>query len=135
MTDSKEIATRLNGELESIFRNSDKSDEINQYLKNHIRFALIRRYVKWALLIIILVAVLSSSIFYIPSLNWNVSAIGRLTLIQFILPYFNWQYLYNSRCLITYPLEKNTDNLNYDDFDDLRHDECVICENQGNLNS
>lgn len=134
MTKPEEVATRLNCELEVIFENSNTSAEINEHLKKYIRFAFIRRYVKWAIFMIIFIAVLSSSICYIPSLNWNASAIGRLTLIQFILPFFNWQYLYNSRCLIAYPLEKRIDKVNIVEFDDLRHDECVVCENLGNLN-
>lgn len=133
MCDLKRVSKRLNNDLGVILNHFETIDEVNQYLKKYLRFVLIGRYVKWTFLLFIFVAVLCSTIYYSPTVNWNVSAIGRLSLIKLILPYFNWQYLYNSRCLVSYPFEARIGAENYDNYGQIRDAECDVCENLGKL--
>lgn len=131
---SKESIATLNKQFESIFVHSNEIDETIKYLKSHFRRLFIRRCVQFLIFLGIL-ALIYSLVCYIPILNWNASAIGRLALIKIILPAYNWQYLYNSRCLIEMsPTQQmmRADNQEqpYGEFDD---EECTVCESLGNL--
>ncbi|XP_031634291.1 uncharacterized protein LOC116347716 [Contarinia nasturtii] len=129
MSDLKKLTAELDCELESILTNSDGSDEVTIYLRNYLRYSLLRRYLKWLLCISIVIAILCASIYYIPFLNWNASAIGRLALIKLVLPYYDWQHLYRSRCLIEQAKE---DKFTYKDeakgYYEFNKDKCAICE-------
>lgn len=131
MSDLSKLSVELNSELESILASSTDNDEVIQYLNSHIRYRLLRRYLAWLGIITATVAILSASIYYIPALNWNASAIGRLVLINCVLPYYNWKPLYNSRCLIERSQEGEQIGKAYTEF---TTDDCAVCENLGNLN-
>lgn len=132
MSNLKKLTAELNSELEAILITPDGSDEVVKYLKKHLRYSLFRRYLKWLIYTSIVISILCASIYYIPLLNWNASAIGRLALIKLVLPYYDWQYLYRSRCLIEKAKE---DKFSYKDenkaYDVFNKDECGICENLG----
>lgn len=138
MSDLNKLSVELNSELELILNHSDGNDEIAKYLKNYLRKLVFWRYAKWLLIITVFVAILSASIYYIDVLNWNASAIGRLALIKWILPYYNWKPLYNSRCFIENGIietkqfeEKQTESVGFKGENDFNKDDCAVCENLG----
>lgn len=132
MSDFEKLSSELNSELEAILSESDGSDEVKKYLKTYVRLSIFRRYIKWLIFISTAISIVCASIYYIPILNWNASAIGRLALIKLVLPYYDWQYLYKSRCLV----EKSRDEVStfddeFKDYDEFDRDECAVCENLG----
>ncbi|XP_055299919.1 uncharacterized protein LOC129567275 [Sitodiplosis mosellana] len=130
MSDLEKLSTVLNSELEVILSNSDGSDEVKKYLKTYVRFSLLRRYIKCMIFVLIAIATVCASIYYIPILNWNASAIGRLVLIKHVLPYYDWQHLYKSRCLVEkFGDGKTTSTEEYNDYGELNRDDCAVCEN------
>lgn len=134
MSDLEKLSTVLNSELETILSNPDGSEETEKYLKNYFRFSLLRRIVKWTIILTIVFGMVCASIYYVPFLNWNASAIGRLVMIKLVLPYYDWQYLYKTRCLLEKD-ESSTSTVQYKDYSDFNKDECAVCENLGNRNS
>lgn len=133
MSDLKQLSTDLNSELELLLNNSQQTDAVIQCLRDYFRYSLLRHWIKRTLCCVVIVGVLCSSIYYIPLLNWNASAIGRLALIKLVLPFYHWQYLYNSRCLIkTIPLEEPTVSVSDGNYGGFRDDDCAVCENLGN---
>lgn len=127
-----ELSTDLNNELEALLSTSNATDEVMRYLREYLRYSFFRRCIKWFVLLSLVIVILCLSIYYIPIVNWNASAIGRLTLIKLILPFYDWKYLYNSRCFIElYPLKKPTTTNFYEDDDETNIDECTICESLG----
>lgn len=132
MSDLQELSAVLNSELEMILSDPNTSDEVKNYLKNYSRRSLLRIYLKWIIFITILITIAWASIYYIPILNWNASAIGRLALIKLVLPYYDWQHLYKSRCLVEKPRDgilKPKDE--YKGYNEFGRDECAVCENLG----
>lgn len=134
MSNSKESIATLNKQFESIFVHSNEIDETIKYLISYFRRLFIRRCVQ-LLIFLGFLASIYPLVYYIPILNWNASAIGRLALINLILPAYNWQHLYNSRCLIEIsPTQRmiSADNQEetYVAFDG---EECTVCESLGNL--
>lgn len=134
MSDIKQLSAVLNSELDVVLSNLDGSDETRKYLKNYFRYLVLRRCVKWIVVISIVISVVSASIYYIPFLNWNASAIGRLVLIKLVLPYYDWQYLYKSRCLVEKSVDvTTTSDGGYTDDGGFNSAECAVCENLGNI--
>lgn len=132
MPDLEKLTSELNSEMEVILSESDGSDEVKKYLKTYVRLSTFRRYIKWIVSISIAITIVCASIYYIPILNWNASAIGRLVLIKLVLPYYDWQYLYKSRCLVEkFRNEVSTTNEEFKDYDEFNRDECSVCENLG----
>lgn len=104
-------------------------DEVMKHFKIICCFLFKHRCIKW----LIFITILCSSIYYIPILNWNASAVGRLVLIKWILPYYNWQHLYNARCLVDkFEAEQSVENGANNDYGGSDRDECEICESLGN---
>lgn len=134
MSKCKESISSLNKRLESILLHSNTTDETIKYLNSFFRLLFIRRCAQFVIFLGCL-ASLFSLVYYFSILNWNVSAIGRLALIKLILPAYNWQYLYNSRCLIEMPstqqmIKADNEEEPYVEFND---EECTVCESLGNL--
>lgn len=132
---SKTTLSSINTELEAILSvvEENSSGNLKTIVKRWILRKLIRSYIKWTLL----VATLCFAVYFVPFLNWNASAIGRLVLIEFVLPFYKWEYLYNADCLINgwskeiYLDEKrNTGNNDYNS-NQSNQESCAICENLG----
>lgn len=133
MSDSNELSENLNNELNIIFNSSRKTDESVQYLCYYLRFLFLRKCIKRFIFPMTIIGLLCTSIYYIPIVNWNASAVGRLALIKLVLPLYHWQYLYNKRCFIEIPsMEKQTFAAN-DEIHNFTDDECAVCENLGNF--
>lgn len=117
---------KLKEELDQILRTSV---EAVRYVKSYFRRRMIIECLKWWIIIISI----CSAVYYIDMLNWHASAIGRLVMINWILPIWDWRYLYNSRCLISAsqsPIESiATAGIgNYVGDGSL---DCNVCENIG----
>lgn len=124
----------LNKEFAVIFANSNDSVEATKFLKYHVRQSLIWRAIQILIMIGLCAVVIFLSVYYIPILNWNSSAIGRLALIKIILPFYNWQYLYDSRCLIEKETEKTTMEINeYEKYVEFHDEGCAVCESLGKI--
>lgn len=133
MSDLQELSAVLNSELEVLLSESDASDEVKNYLKNYSRRLLLRNFFKWFILILIFITIGWALIYYIPILNWNASAIGRLALIKLVLPYYDWQHFYKSRCLVEKPRDETSKPKDeYKGYSEFGRDECAVCENLGN---
>lgn len=135
MSNLKEPIATLNKQFESIFSNSNEIDETVKYLKTYFQRIFIRRCIRLLIFLVILISIYLL-IYYIPNLNWNASAIGRLALVKLILPAYNWQYLYNSRCLIEMPMSTPSEIIRGDDQQEstyvgLSDEECTVCESLG----
>lgn len=132
MLNMEKQSSALNSELEAILSKPDLNDEVKKYLKSYFRYSVLRRYVKWIVGILFITSIVCASIYYIPILNWNASAVGRLVLIKLVLPYYDWQYLYKSRCLVEHFKDGKSTAKGYKDYDVFSGDECAVCENLGN---
>ncbi|XP_058060574.1 uncharacterized protein LOC131211203 [Anopheles bellator] len=69
-------------------------------------------------------------IYYVPTVNWHVTAVGRLLMIE-LLPFWDWTPLYRSKCIIT----KATADPAPTKVEPLRllSDDCVVCENLASI--
>lgn len=120
---SEETVQSWNKELEIIL--SGDSETV-KCLRNHFRRLFLWKCVKW----LALMATICSAFYYIPVLNWNVAALGRLGLIKFVLPFYNWESWSSARCLIDSIRSPIVAVHNEDyDYNNLARDECAICEN------
>uniref|UniRef100_A0A182MRB3 Uncharacterized protein n=1 Tax=Anopheles culicifacies TaxID=139723 RepID=A0A182MRB3_9DIPT len=63
---------------------------------------------------------------YVPSVNWHVTAIGRLLMIE-MLPYWDWTPLYRGKCLIAKARE-TTAGKQFEPTVSFP-DDCVVCRN------
>lgn len=123
MNDS--VISTLNTELEAILQKNDI--EVERLLCNYVRRVYFRRIGKWFLIALAFVC----AIYWVPTLNWNATAIARLALIKLVLPFYNWENWANARCLIkadksstVHALDEHTIDLN-----SITSDECSVCEN------
>lgn len=132
MSNSQESIAILNKQFEDILAPSNGTDEAAKFVKNYIQRSWIWRCVQILIFVALFTIVAGLLVYYVPILNWNASAVGRLALIKLILPAYNWQHLYNSRCLMEIStgehVEKQQENI-----DEFRDDYCTVCENLGNI--
>lgn len=132
MSKLKESMAILNKEFEVIFSHSNETNEAVKYLKKYFQQSFIWRCIRFLIIFGLFAGVISLMVYYIPTLNWNASAIGRLALIKLILPLYNWKYLYNSRCLIEAYPEKWTQKIdNHENYGEFEDEECTVCESLG----
>lgn len=119
-------AEKLNEELDEILRTSD---EAVRYVKSYLRRKMIIKCLKWWIAIISI----CSAVYYIDTLNWHASAIGRLVMIKWILPIWDWRYLYNSECLISasQPPIEPIEPIITAEAGSYAADSCAVCENIG----
>lgn len=118
---------KLKEELDEILRTSD---EAVRYVKSYFRRRMIIKCLKWWIVIISI----CSAVYYVDILNWHASAIGRLVMINWILPIWDWRYLYNSRCLISAsqsPIEPNIATTGIGNYVADGSPDCAVCENIG----
>lgn len=82
---------------------------------------------KWWLLL----AVLMLAIYYVPILNWNASAVGRLVMVQ-VLPFWDWRPLHNEKCLVKPFFSSKVESRSESRFENSPFfEECAVCENIG----
>lgn len=96
-----------------------------------LRWHLFRRKwikrLKWCLLLV----VLSLAIYYVPILNWNASAVGRLVMVQ-VLPFWDWRPLHNEKCLVKSFFSSKVESRSESRFENSPFfEECAVCENIG----
>lgn len=119
-----------------IFFNSLKkqqfsTEEIQQICKPLRNYFLLEKIKKWCI-----IAISLGLIYFLctrcDSLNWFLSAVGRLLLIQ-LLPYWNWPELYNAKCLIDKPVEvkENLKPLPKLGRYETEKENCLLCETLG----
>lgn len=124
MNDS--VISSLNAELESIVQKNDV--EVEKYLRNYVRRVNYRRFAKYFFVVL----VLFGGIYWVPLLNWNASAIGRLALIKVVRPFYNWEVWTDARCLIDLSetsAERESEEHNTIDSNYIGSEECFTCEN------
>lgn len=117
---------KLKKELDEILKTND---EAVRYVKNYFRRRMIYNYLKWWIIIILI----CSAVYYIDMLNWHASAIGRLVMINWILPIWDWRYLYHSKCLISAsqsPIEPIA-KAGIENYVTDGSPDCGVCENIG----
>lgn len=87
---------------------------INTIKRNSIAYYL--RY----LIILLLIIIIFYYLTYFEFVSWNLSAIGRIVLIQ-LLPYWDWRHLKNDQCFLDNFIKPKIEN------SELSFD-CVFCE-------
>ncbi|XP_053691355.1 uncharacterized protein LOC128739878 [Sabethes cyaneus] len=93
-----------------------------------LRWHLFRNYWIKRIKIIVLVIITSIAIYYIPVLNWNASAVGKLAMIQ-ILPYWDWRSHYKDRCLVkNLPWQRTHEDGKLFRTMNLLAEDCNVCE-------
>lgn len=124
---------QLNSEFETLFSSSKTENgaantEAIEFLRQHLQRTFIWRILKWCFVILII----STAVYYIPILNWNTSAIGRLLLINLVKPVWNWEQLTNAQCLIDLPVRDGLTDLQPSSSEVFEGD-CVVCETLGDF--
>uniref|UniRef100_A0A8W7N6D2 Uncharacterized protein n=1 Tax=Anopheles atroparvus TaxID=41427 RepID=A0A8W7N6D2_ANOAO len=91
-----------------------------------VRWRLWRKIVLRWFTGIVIVLVVCMGIYYVPTVNWHVTAVGRLVMIE-LLPYWNWTPLYRAKCLIA----KSSETVLPGKYEILPSfpDDCVVCQN------
>lgn len=118
----QQMDIELKALLQSCKENNMSNEEIQklfQPLIKPINKAIFIKRIKQILLVIFLITILYG-LTYIESVSWHLSAIGRIAMIK-ILPFWDWRYLKNEKCLITNPLR------NYQ-MEDIKNIDCSFCE-------
>lgn len=135
MCNLKESNANLSEKFETLLSHLNGTDEAIKYLKSYFLRLLIWKCVRFVFLLGSIATAIYLSVNYIPTLNWNSSAIGRLALIKLLLPVYNWQYLYNSRCLIEMSATQQVIRADEQEYygDDSEDEKCTVCENLGNF--
>lgn len=125
MTDS--VISALNKELDALLQKNDV--EAEKLFRDYVRRQYFRRFFKWFLVVLAILC----AIYWVPTLNWNAAAIGRLVLIKLVRPFYNWEKWADARCLIewshTSEMHETDENSNEPNLFSL--DECSTCENLG----
>ncbi|XP_053671446.1 uncharacterized protein LOC128721692 [Anopheles nili] len=94
-------------------------------------FAPIRKriWLKWIskwLSVAVCFAALCLAVYYVPSINWHATAVGRLIMIE-LLPYWDWTPLYRGKCLISKSKETSSSKKYEASFS--FPDDCMVCQN------
>lgn len=125
-SDMKEsVLSNLNTELDAILQKNDIIAE--QFIRNYVRREYFRRFYKWFIVAIAFVC----AIYWVPTLNWNATAVGRLALIKVVRPFYNWENLDNERCLIGSSESLAVTDEPSIDANSISLEECSTCENLG----
>uniref|UniRef100_A0A182UWR1 Uncharacterized protein n=1 Tax=Anopheles merus TaxID=30066 RepID=A0A182UWR1_ANOME len=84
-----------------------------------------KRCIRWLSGAVCLAAIVLV-VYYIPWVNWQVTAVGRLIMIE-LLPYWDWTPLYRGKCLIAKAKETDAPK-KYAPITSFPED-CVVCRN------
>lgn len=132
MSKEEQILEQLNKELNEFYKSCKEakmSDEDIRKIVDPLLFPRPKISGKFYIKMFLTGCVLGISIYYavtsIESLSWHAAAIGRLAM-KAILPYWDWQYLKNEKCLIPNMLKTGT-NVE-PDFP------CALCETIEQIN-
>lgn len=116
-------------EVEKLKKELDEILETCEDAVHYVKSYLLRRMIIKCLIWWIIIIGICSAVYYVDILNWHASAIGRLVMINWILPIWDWRYLDNSQCMISAfrsPIEPiaelGTGN---------HRPDCDVCENIG----
>lgn len=102
--------------------------EICKPLRNYYRL----QKLKFLSVIGLTIALLWALVIWCDTLNWFLSAVGRLLLIE-LLPYWNWSELYNAKCLIEKPLKADPNQMSTTKLARYETDKanCLLCDTIG----
>lgn len=118
----KKLFANLNLELEGFLRSTD-SAKYQKIIRKHLYLKFLLKQLRVPLVF----AAVLCAFYYVPLLNWSGSAVGRIILIKWVLPVYNWQAWTSARCLIEAP------SSSYEDRevipDSVYADDCAMCEN------
>lgn len=119
------VVANLNTELDAILQKNDVA--VEQFIRNHVRRDYFRRFFKWFIVELVFLC----AIYWVPALNWNATAVGRLALIKVVRPFYNWEILANERCLIGWgkSLAVHATDEQSIDTNSIAFEECSTCEN------
>lgn len=123
ITLTKNHPKQLNEDFELLLNSTNDVHLKNRLLAEiakEIRLSTVKKWLK----ILLLVAFITSQIYAIPFLNWNASAVGRITMIK-MLKFWDWRYLYNVECLI----ERKVHTFEHMESSmDIIEEDCSFCE-------
>lgn len=120
----------LDQDFELFFIECKKQNLTNQEMQkllNPLKWILWKIWIVKYLKIFVILGAICYSIYYIDFLSWHFCAIGRILMIK-ALPFWNWEKLYNAKCLIEFPMQSpqsQTRKVSLYEYD------CVVCENFG----
>ncbi|TMW44346.1 hypothetical protein DOY81_010575, partial [Sarcophaga bullata] len=99
--------------------------EICKPLRNYYRLQKLKLLSSIGLTI----AILWALVIWCDTVNWFLSALGRLFLIQ-LLPYWNWSELYNAKCLIEKPLKEDGNQISATKLGryETEKENCLLCD-------
>uniref|UniRef100_A0A1A9X3L2 OBP47-like domain-containing protein n=1 Tax=Glossina brevipalpis TaxID=37001 RepID=A0A1A9X3L2_9MUSC len=109
----------------------DKSDICRQF-REFERWQLLKRWCCYRCIPILMMMMMMIGLLFwwYSDLEWFLSAIGRLFLIQ-LIPYWNWSTLYNENCLIETRSNAMTSMMTTNDAlrsSEMEEENCVLCE-------
>lgn len=125
----------IDSKLMELFRACESSNLTHKEIRDlcqPIRVQLIKerllRYFAAAGCVLVLLWLIRNVSF----INFNLSAIGRLALIQ-VLPYWEWTKLYNEKCLVHYPegASSGIESAMDSKMVEFYPEDCSVCENFG----
>lgn len=129
-----DLSSTFDKELENIFAVCKNNPNENQLIVKIITRHLLQQHLWRQLQYLSVIVLLAVTVYYVPLVNANLSAIGRIFLIK-LLPVWNWERLTDERCLLGPLFTKNmyvTDADNqFTSAPQLYKDDCVLCENNG----
>jgi hypothetical protein len=115
---------KLDRKMEQLLQNiSTLSKSDQKVLLRPFKLMVWKVQFKKALFIVVILSSVIWSVQNIEVVNWNLSAIGRLFLMQ-LLPFWDWTYLYNEKCLVKVNSPPRDDQA----FDSIRDEDCSACE-------
>lgn len=131
----KTSQTEIESDFQSFFTECSGSN-LNKFQLIQLLFPLkIRVWKEWGIkygVFIFLTVIFIGLFVYVDFFTWNLAAVGRLTLAK-ICPIWNWENLYNAKCLIgkVDNDERSDDPVKKRRF--LEYEDCVTCENIGTI--
>lgn len=131
----------LNEEFENFFQKCKKQEffkeemsELCEIINSHkSKWKILKIYIIISALILSIVTYNYAD--YMDWLTWPLSAVGKLIMIK-LLPFYDWTYLYNTKCLIPKNVNGNhlTNNIPKISKYETDASNCLLCENLGNIN-
>ncbi|XP_049278862.1 uncharacterized protein LOC125761606 [Anopheles funestus] len=131
MVDARKVESDLSASFQELLDTIKKVQPSDRALYD--AFAPVRKRIwgKWCLRRIsaaVFLIAICLTVCYVPSVNWHVTAVGRLVMIK-ILPYWDWTPLYRGKCLIA-KAKESTAAKQFETTISFP-DDCVVCRNFG----
>ncbi|KAM7346138.1 uncharacterized protein ACRADG_012119 [Cochliomyia hominivorax] len=102
---------------------AEEIQNICKPLKNYYRLEKLKKWSIFGFGLIIIYFLCTKC----DSMNWFLSAVGRLLLIE-ILPYWNWSELYNAKCLLDKSVEVKEPSVSKLGRYETNKENCLMCE-------